>query len=224
MKKESRETIVIGVILGIIISIGLIILSIFEINVTDLEKAGKAMKRGDSSVAITIAHQALNNGDIATAKTIQGMLKSYEKKGLFSTDWPFSSDAHELGKVIKTTLLKTAEKSINEGDFTTAYKVVDELFAEDDGKETGKDLNKRILTNEIASIIGENAGDAAARIVLIITERAKYNSRYGSDEKRNQYEMLQSAIEVARLNGNKELVDKLEPIRKEWETAINRRN
>lgn len=181
-------------------------------NGIDLERARDAMQRGDSSVAIKMAHKAIDNGDIAVAKTIQSMLKNYEKKGIFSNSHPFFEDAAELHKEIQSASLKMAEKNINEGDFTSAYRIADEL------KDC--ELNKRILTNEIASIISENAGDAAARIILIIKERARYNEEYHwnyeYNEKKHQYEMLQSAIEVARANGNKDIVDKLEPVRDEW--------
>lgn len=84
--------------------------------------------------------------------------------------------------------LKKANAAINEGDYTAAYAIADEMIAKGrnrkhrDVRNAGEDLNKKILTNEIAATIDSAEGSGAAmKLILIIKERAQYNGGWGGE-------------------------------------------
>ena len=108
--------------------------------------------------------------------------------------------------------LKEAKNAMDNGDYMGAYIIADEMIAKGYGTHeyrAGEVLNEKILTSEIADLIGTN-DNPSAKIVLAIKERARYN--YSNGEK----EMLELAIQVAQANGNDDLVAKLQTILDSW--------
>ena len=120
--------------------------------------------------------------------------------------------------------LKEAKDAMDNGDYMGAYIIADEMIAigtTDSYKieKAGYSLNKKILTNEIADLIGTD-DNTSAKIILAIKERARYNSHGASvnDQHRREAEkeMLEIAIQVAQANGNDDLATKLQTTLDSW--------
>lgn len=114
------------------------------------------------------------------------------------------------------SLTKEVNEAIKEGDYTTAYSLVDPYFKNDDTslRNTSFELNEKILRNEIASLVeSDNNGDNAAKIKFAIIERAKFNEYWASvnknDEIEEQDEMLKYAQTLAKAVGNDVLANNL---------------
>lgn len=112
--------------------------------------------------------------------------------------------------------LKEAQDAMDNSDYMGAYTIADEMIAKIDHYEArfaGYDLNKKILTNEIADLIGTD-DNTSAKILLVIKERARYNSyrasKYDKERREAEKEMLEIAIQVAQANGNDDLATKLQ--------------
>ena len=109
--------------------------------------------------------------------------------------------------------LKEAKKAMDNGDYMGAYIIADEMIANNNYyaiEKAGKVLNEKILTSEIADLIGTN-DNPSAKIVLAIKERARYNYYSGGEKK-----MLELAIEVAQASENDDLATKLQTILDSW--------
>ena len=113
----------------------------------------------------------------------------------------------------QTEYIEKANEALNQGDFSTAYGIVDQMIAK--GLDAGYNLNRTILTNEIAENI-ENAN--AARIIICIKERAKFNSKNPKKRVKNEVEMLEHAMQLAEVVGDSETADKLRNAWYSWET------
>ena len=106
--------------------------------------------------------------------------------------------------------LEKANAAINEGDYTAAYAIADEMIAKGSKhtaiRDSGYELNKRILTNEIAATIDSSYGSGAAmKLILIIKERAQYNDVWCWNSYQREEEertMLELAIQITKAKGD----------------------
>ena len=108
--------------------------------------------------------------------------------------------------------LKEAEDAMDNGDYMGAYVIADEMIAKgyvSHAYDAGQVLNEKILTSEIAGLIGTD-DNPSAKIILAIKERAIYNRNRGEKE------MLELAIQVAQANGNDDLATKLQTTLDSW--------
>lgn len=119
-----------------------------------------------------------------------------------------------------TQSLNKANAAINEGNYTAAYAIADEMIAKGykhhDVRDAGFDLNKKILTNEIAATVDSAEGSGAAmRLILIIKERAQYNEYWAacghSDNKEEEERsMLELAIQLTKAKGDEACAKQLQ--------------
>lgn len=133
---------------------------------------------------------------------------------------------HDRDHAFITESLNKANAAINEGDYTTAYTIADEMIAKGykhvDIRDAGYDLNKKILTNEIAATIDSAGGsDAAMRLILIIKERAQYNDYWattgGSDRKDEERTMLELALQLTKAKGDEACAKQLQEVLNDYE-------
>lgn len=110
--------------------------------------------------------------------------------------------------------IEKANNAMAQGDFFAAYNIVDQMIA--NNHYDGYDLNKKILTNEIAANI-ESAN--AAKIILCIKERARYNGYSESNRVKEETEMLKHAIQLAEAIDDSETAKKLQKALASWEKA-----
>ena len=109
-------------------------------------------------------------------------------------------------------------KALNNGDFPGAYAAADKMLVKGGGdRNSGYSFNRKVLSAEIAnSFDGEiDNNTTAAKIILVIKERAKYNSwnaanRSESDRREAEMEMFELAIQVAQASGNDDIATKLQ--------------
>ena len=118
--------------------------------------------------------------------------------------------------------LNKANAAINEGNYTAAYAIADEMIAKKGPKHhgvrnVGFDLNKKILTNEIAATIDSAEGSGAAmKLILIIKERAQYNEYWAStssgkyEKKSEERTMLELAIQLTKAKGDEACAKQLQ--------------
>lgn len=113
---------------------------------------------------------------------------------------------------------KEGNEALDNGDFLGAYAAADKMLM----KGGGYSFNRKVLSAEIAnSFDGESDNNTtAAKIILVIKERARYNSRdadeYESDCRKAEMEMLELAIQVAQVNGNDDVATKLQTTLDSW--------
>lgn len=75
-------------------------------------------------------------------------------------------------------LIDQVDKFLNEGDYRSAYNIVDKIIADEDIEMDAYSLNKKIMTAEITSVFedeGISSRQKGAKLLLIIQERAQYN-------------------------------------------------
>lgn len=114
--------------------------------------------------------------------------------------------------------LNKANAAINKGDYTAAYAIADEMIAKGSKhtaiRDSGYELNKRILTNEIAATIDSAEGSGAAmRLILIIKERAQYNNVWCWESYHREKEertMLELAIQLTKAKGDEACAKQLQ--------------
>ena len=110
--------------------------------------------------------------------------------------------------------VKIGNRAIEEGDYPTAYKIVDIMFAAGgDMYEAAAELNEKTLKNEIAAIIEENEDNSAPKILFTIKERGKYNTDNSADEKdvkEEEKKMFEYAIGLATTMGYKQAANLLQ--------------
>lgn len=114
----------------------------------------------------------------------------------------------------RSEYVEKANNAINQGDYSTAYDIVDQMKENGYGG-SGYDLNKRALTNEIAENI-ETAN--AAKIIICIKERAGYNQSYDWDRRKEEKEMLKHAIQLAEAIDDSVTAQKLQTALDSWES------
>lgn len=124
-----------------------------------------------------------------------------------SIDRDIRRDERKIGAYVKTIT-----ESLSEGNYFEAYAVVDEMKSGPYRiREKAKDLEEKILMEEIAAAIDFNNGDSeAARIIMAISKRFEIKSYKAK-------EMLEKAIELAELSGNGKLAARLREVSKEWD-------
>lgn len=107
-------------------------------------------------------------------------------------------------------------KALDNGDFPGAYAAADKMLIERGIQNPGYSFNRKVLSAEIAnSFDGEiDNNTTAAKIVLVVKERAKfnsYNATYSDDYRRAaEMEMFELAIQVAQASGNDDIATKLQ--------------
>ena len=121
-------------------------------------------------------------------------------------------------------LLEKANAAINEGDYTAAYAIVDEMISEGNGyDETANELNKRILTNEIAATIDSTEGaNAAMKLILIIKERVQYSEYYPWRIVEEECKMLELAIQLTRAKGDEVCAKQLQSVLDELKESVKK--
>lgn len=118
----------------------------------------------------------------------------------------------------KSDVEKINEAIINE-NFIEAYGVVDEIKEDYTNSGIKGNLNKKIMMAEIGSVLEENteSKNKAAKIILIINERGKYNNTKQSISYSTQYkyedeavmDMYKTVISIAEAQGDNELKEML---------------
>lgn len=115
--------------------------------------------------------------------------------------------------------LNKANAAINEGNYTAAYAIADDMIAKGPNhhevRDAGFSLNKKILTNEIAATIDSAEGSGAAmKLILIIKERAQYNKYWAStggyEKKSEERTMLELAIQLTKAKGDEACAKQLQ--------------
>ena len=117
--------------------------------------------------------------------------------------------------------LEKANAAINEGDYTAAYAIVDEMISEDYDTDA-HELNKRILTNEIAATVDSTEGaNAAMKLILIIKERVQY-SEYLWRRVEEECRMLELAIQLTRAKGDEVCAKQLQSVLDELKESVKK--
>ena len=146
-----------------------------------------------------------NSGNSGNSDNSNSAKEQYEKLGKI--------DSLSYDERIKC--VKIGNRAIEEGDYPTAYKIVDIMFATDDYlmKEVAAELNEKTLKNEIAAIIEEHGDNSAPKILFTIKERGKYNTEYfsySSDTDEEEKKMFEYAIGLATTMGYKQAANLLQ--------------
>ena len=99
------------------------------------------------------------------------------------------------------TYLQQANEALNQGSYSDAYVIVDKMISKGYSyKKTAWNLNKKVLTYEIATITEENEDNSAPKLLFAIKERAKYNADTDYEE-REEKDMLKYAIGLVTTMG-----------------------
>ena len=120
---------------------------------------------------------------------------------------------------------KEGNEALDNGDFPGAYAAADNMLIEYPGDKDhpGYSFNRKVLSAEIANTFdGESDNNTtAAKIILVVKERARYNSydaKNDEDDRRKaEMEMLELAIQVAQANGNDDIATKLQTALDSWD-------
>ena len=122
-------------------------------------------------------------------------------------------------------LIDQVDKFLSEGDYRSAYNIVDKIIADEDIEMDAYSLNKKIITAEIASVFEEegiSSRQKGAKLLLIIQERARYNDRYSLLSKRDLYyvdaipPMYDEVINLAQSLGEDEIVDIIKSAKEQY--------
>lgn len=148
--------------------------------------------------------------DVCTALIVFLFLLGVVSIFVYFGEIRYELQAKEAKKEI-AAYLQQANEALNQGSYSGAYTIADILISEGnryDADDAGHDLNKRILTNEIAAIIEEHGDNSAPKLLFAIKERAKYNTRYSSEEE--EKDMLKYAIKLVTTLGYKQTASLLQ--------------
>ena len=124
-----------------------------------------------------------------------------------------SCGGKEANKNSGPSIYEEVDEALAHEDFPKAYSVVDGLLGYLNSNDFVPTLNKKVMMAEIGYVFESDmeSKNKAARLILIIEERSKYNDEgaynYNSSEKEKaaKQEMFDMVINIADAQGDNEL-------------------